>query len=120
MQKIALPIDDTLIAEHFGHSSTYVIATLLAGQPREMEVAHVPSGCACSSDLLERLQSHGVTHIFAGTMGKGAHAKSKRMGFEVVRGCSGPYLDVLRSWIDGKLQDLETSCDHSHGTCGSH
>ena len=125
MKKIALPSRDGKIDGHFGHCEFYTIVTIDENnQIVKTENMPSPQGCGCKSNIASKFQEDGVTVMLAGNMGAGALNKLSAHGIEVFRGCTGPIMDVLNAYLEGKIQDSGIGCQHHHGNgdheCGHH
>ena len=100
MKKIALPTRNGNIDDHFGHCAFYTIITVNDdNEVAKTEIMPSPEGCGCKSNIAYQLQEDGVTLI------------------EVVRGCSGPVMDVVEAYLKGELKDSGEACSH-HGEDG--
>ena len=88
MKKIALPTRNGNIDDHFGHCAFYTIITVNDNN----EVAKTE----IMPSALNKLSSCGI---------------------EVVRGCSGPVMDVVEAYLKGELKDSGEACSH-HGDDG--
>lgn len=120
MIKIAVPTREQHIDDHFGHCDHYTIFTIddqkeIIGQ----ETLPSPQGCGCKSDIASVLAEKGISLMLAGNMGEGALNILTRHGIRVVRGCSGPIDEVVHAWLQGKLTDSGSNCDH-HDCPGHH
>ena len=125
MKKIALPTRGGVIDNHFGHCEFYTILTVNdENQIVNTETIPSPQGCGCKSNIASKFQEDGVTIMLAGNMGAGALQKLSAHGIEVVRGCSGPVMDVANAYLAGNLQDSGVGCQHHHEDgeheCGHH
>lgn len=124
MKKIALPTRDGVIDNHFGHCEFYTILTINE-ENRIVNTETIPSpqGCGCKSNIASKFEEDGVTLMLAGNMGAGALQKLSAHGIEVIRGCSGPIMEVANAYLEGKLEDSGVGCQH-HGdgehTCHHH
>ena len=103
MKKIALPTRNGNIDDHFGHCAFYTIITVNDNnEVAKTEIMPSPEGCGCKSNIAYQLQEDGVTLMLAGNMGMGALNKLSYCGIEVVRGCSGPVMDVVEAYLKGE------------------
>ncbi|NDY42736.1 dinitrogenase iron-molybdenum cofactor biosynthesis protein [Dissulfurirhabdus thermomarina] len=117
MQKIAVPVRDGLVDDHFGHCEAFAIyAVDEGGAPRLEETLPAPSGCGCKSGLAQVLAAKGVAVLLAGHMGEGAAAKLRAAGVEVCRGCTGAADAAVAAWVAGRLVDSGAACA-AHGGC---
>lgn len=116
MKKIALPSRNGYIDDHFGHCEFYTIVTVNDNNQVVMtETIPSPQGCGCKSNIAYQLQEDGVTLMLAGNMGMGALNKLSSCGIEVIRGCSGPIMDVVEAYLKGQVSDSGESCHHHGG-----
>ena len=118
MKKIVLPVRDGRIDDHFGHCEHYSIVTVGdAGEILGVEDMPSPQGCGCKSGVAAVFKEKGIAVMLAGNMGMGALNKLSSCGIEVVRGCSGPVMDVVGAYLKGELKDSGEACSH-HGEDG--
>ena len=112
--KIALPVFNGFVNEHFGHSEEFVVYTISPDKKVESvnPVASI-EGCGCKSDIAAVLASDGVTVMLAGGIGGGAINVLNNSGIEVIRGCSGDATKVVQQYIAGLIEDSGSSC-HQH------
>ena len=117
VMKIAVPSQDGLVDEHFGHCKEFMIFrvekdTLVEEQP-------IPSlaGCGCKSGVASVLARSGVTHLVAGNMGEGAVRVLGSQGIVVVRGASGSAKAAAEAFAKGALADSGLGCA-GHGEPG--
>lgn len=110
--KIAIPTRDNLVDEHFGHCQHFTILTVDGKSIVENETMPSPEGCGCKSNVASVLAERGVKVMLAGNMGMGAVQVLGQNGIEVVRGCSGPVLDVASEYLAGNVKDQQIACDH--------
>ncbi|MBI9052208.1 MAG: NifB/NifX family molybdenum-iron cluster-binding protein [Bacteroidales bacterium] len=113
--KIAVPTRDNFVDGHFGHCENYTIFTVNDNKEIvESEIMDSPQGCGCKSNIAGILQEKGVSFLLAGNMGEGALNKLNAFGINVIRGCSGDATELVKSYLDGNLNDSGESCSH-HG-----
>jgi predicted Fe-Mo cluster-binding NifX family protein len=117
MMKIAVPVRDGLIDDHFGHCKEFSIFRV-EGQSLIVEPS-IPSaeGCGCKSDIALVLAHAGVTHLVAGNMGQGAVNVLAAQGIAVVRGASGEASVAAEAFVKGALKDSGKGCE-GHGEAG--
>lgn len=126
MKKIALPTRGGVIDNHFGHCEFYTIVTVSEdNQILSTQTIPSPQGCGCKSNIASKLQEDGVTVMLAGNMGAGALQKLAAHNIQVIRGCSGPIMEVVNAYLEGNLQDSGEACQHHHDgdehhQCGHH
>ncbi len=118
--KIALPVLNGFVNEHFGHSENFVVYTI--SPDKKIESVHPvvsPEGCGCRSGIAGILSEEGVSVLLAGNMGTGAVSHLNACGIEVVRGCFGPADDIVNEFLNGTVEDNCQTCS-SHEGCHDH
>jgi predicted Fe-Mo cluster-binding NifX family protein len=115
--KIAVPVHNGFVNDHFGHSDTYAVFSV----SQENKIIHTENiktneGCGCRSGIAEVLAAKGVTIMLAGNIGGGAIQHLFNNGIEVVRGCSGLAGDVVIEYLQGNITDNNQTC-HQHEGC---
>ena len=115
--KIAVPVHNGFVNDHFGHSDTYSVFSLShENKIIHTEIVKANEGCGCRSGIAEVLASRGVTIMLAGNIGAGAILHLYTNGIEVVRGCSGLVEDVVTEYLQGNITDNNQTC-HQHEGC---
>lgn len=114
--KIAVPVTgNNQIDSHFGHCESYKVFTISSNNDiAEMKKVDSPQGCGCKSDIASVLAADGVKLMLAGGIGGGAINVLNRHGIEVIRGCSGDAIEVVKLYLNGQVQDSGSSCSHNH------
>lgn len=117
--KIAIPTSGNVVDDHFGHCDMYTIFTIHNSKIEVVE--HLPSAkeCGCKSNIAAILQQKGVGVMLAGNMGNGALSMLNSYGIEVYRGCSGSVDQLIRAFLQNKVNDSGKICnghssDHDH------
>lgn len=118
MIKNAIPTQDDVVDDHFGHCDHYTVFTVDNKSIISSERLDSPQGCGCKSNIASVMQEMGITIMLAGNMGMGAFNKLSTHGINVVRGCHGNIEDVLKAYLEGSIADSAESC--SHHDCGEH
>lgn len=120
MKKIALPVHNGFVNDHFGHSDQYTVFTVNAENSIvAKEDVFVDQGCGCRSGIADILAKRGVTMMLAGNIGAGAIHHLYESGIDVVRGCSGSAESVVHAFLEGKVEDNDQVC-HQHMGCHDH
>jgi predicted Fe-Mo cluster-binding NifX family protein len=115
--KIAVPVHNGFVNDHFGHSDQYkVLSVSTDNKILHSEIVKANEGCGCHSGIAEVLASHGVTVMLAGNIGAGAIQHLYTNGIDVVRGCSGLVEDVVTEYLRGNIIDNNQTC-HQHEGC---
>lgn len=119
IMRIAVPSQNGLIDEHFGHCKEFLVFRV-DGSTLVQE-ATIPSleGCGCKSGVAGELAKAGVTHLVAGNMGEGAVRVLGSHGITVVRGASGDARAAAQSFLSGAIKDSGVGCA-GHGEECSH
>ena len=111
--RIAIPVQDDVLAAHFGHCPEFALADIddeshaVTGERRVAAPPHEPG-------LLPRwLAELGATHIIAGGMGQRALELFASHNIQVVIGApqAAPQ-EIVRHFIDGTLVTSTNLCDH--------
>jgi ATP-binding protein involved in chromosome partitioning len=111
--KIAVPLSDGLLCQHFGHCETFALFDVsvedrqMLGRTSAVPPAHAPG-------VLPRwLQEQGVNLVLAGGMGSSARTLCGDAGIQVVTGVpSAPADEIVRAYLDGTLTTGVHECDH--------
>jgi predicted Fe-Mo cluster-binding NifX family protein len=116
--RIAIPIADGRLAQHFGHCETFAfmdVDPVTKETTASIEVAapeHQPGL------LPPWLKERGVNLIIAGGMGPRAHSLFQTVSIEVLTGAPSDTAAVLvRQYLDGKLMTRDNACDHTGHAC---
>lgn len=118
--KIAVPIHNGFVNEHFGHTENYAIFTINPdNQIIDRQLIKADEGCGCKSGIADLLARSGVTLMLAGNIGAGAVHHLYNEGIDVVRGCTGNAESAVIEFLKGEIIDTGTTCQH-HGNCGDH
>jgi predicted Fe-Mo cluster-binding NifX family protein len=116
LMRVAMPMEDGYVSEHFGRARYFVIADIENGEVKSKEIvenpvyeAHRPG--AVPSFLLKK----GVQCIVCGGMGPSAEQIFRKKGIEVMMGISGKIDEVLEKLAKGELEggeNLRNVCEH--------
>lgn len=111
--KIAIPTRGSQIDDHFGHCQAYTVFTVdVNNKIEKSEIVPSPQGCGCKSNIASIFKDMGVTIMLAGNMGNGALNILNNHGIKVYRGCSGEVSQITESYLNGKIDDSGTGCNH--------
>ena len=123
MKKIALASEensglDGRLAAHFGRCPYYVVANVNADSDvsvGEVEVVDNPHFNNHQPGVMpEFIKSLNANVIIAGGMGPRAITLFEGMGIEVITGFVGKVEDILKAYLEGKIEGTEP-CGHDHG-----
>jgi len=117
--KIAMPIENGQIGDHFGHCEYFTIYTIHDQAITDKVTLPAPSGCGCKAGIIDTLSQMGVTVMLAGNMGAKPWHKLTTAGIEVVRGCQGMPDAVIQDYLAGNISDAPGDCAEKQG-CPHH
>ena len=111
--RIAIPLTNGSLAQHFGHCEHFAFIDVdttkkeILGSAREAAPEHEPG-------LLPRwLRDRGVSLVIAGGMGSRARTLFAQAGVEVLTGAESQEPEVIASnYLSAVLVTGENSCDH--------
>jgi len=111
--KIAIPLTNGLLAQHFGHCEHFAFIDVdttkkeILASAQEVAPEHEPG-------LLPRwLRDRGVTVVIAGGMGPRAQTLFAQAGVEVLTGAESREPETIaRDYLNGALVTGTNSCDH--------
>lgn len=112
--KIALPNNRDMVNQHFGMSKSFVIVTVENKEIANVEEISSEKFQHQHEGLANLLLENGVEVVITGGIGQGAINGLKTNGLKVVKGASGEYMDVIKEYINGTLEDKNVVCNH-HG-----
>jgi len=112
MKKIAIPVTKSnQVDDHFGHCEFYGVYTISEkNEIVDVQTTKSEQGCGCHSNIASVLAEQGVTVMLAGGIGGGAINVLNNSGIEVVRGCSGNAAEIVKLFVEGKINDSGVSC----------
>jgi predicted Fe-Mo cluster-binding NifX family protein len=112
--RIAIPITDGLLAQHFGHCERFALLDVDFNKKEISACSEVEAPEHQPGLLPTWLKERGVNLIIAGGMGARAHSLFDAASIEVLTGAPSHTADTLvREYLDGKLLSVEHLCDHS-------
>lgn len=110
--KIAIVMEDSNVAQHFGHCEKVMLVTIESGEVNSREVLDSPEhDCGALPRLFAERQ---VEYVIAGGLGGGALANLNRAGVKVVAGIQGTAEDALERFLAGTLAGGDAVCG-GHG-----
>jgi predicted Fe-Mo cluster-binding NifX family protein len=108
--KVCIPVEGTMVSQHFGHTPEFLIATIEDGKIVSRKVEKSPGH---EPGLLPKLMaSWGVTHVITGGLGKRALDLFNERNIQVISGVTGTADEALKAFLQGKLVAGENLCDH--------
>jgi predicted Fe-Mo cluster-binding NifX family protein len=130
--RIAVPVTDNRIPNHFGHCAAFLLADVEGGAVRSEAVVPNPGhGPGGPPPLF--VMAQGVTQVLAWGMPPHARERLTNAGIKVQLGVTGEPRAALRAFLAGTLQltgealDAGGGCEpsrhdhgHAHGSDGGH
>lgn len=111
--KIAIACENDMVAQHFGHCSTFNIFDVNDGKIVENKLIDNPGHKP--GFLPVYLNDMGVQVIISGGMGQGAVEICKQKDIKVITGVTGTVKEVIGQYIAGKLVSDGSVCNrHEH------
>ncbi len=109
--KIALPVSNNLVSEHFGHCEKFYIADIADGKVISAQTLTPPPH---EPGVIPKwLADNDVSVVITGGMGPRAIQLLESLGIKVIIGIrSDKPEDILKKFLDGNLESGENVCDH--------
>lgn len=116
--KIAIVMEDSQVAPHFGHCQKVMLVAISDGQIDSREMLDAPEhDCGALPRLFAE---RGVECVIAGGLGGGALMHLNRAGVRVIAGVQGPAEDALGKFLAGDLAGGDATCGGHEGGCAHH
>jgi len=113
--RIAIATDNGRVAEHFGRCPEYTIIDIEDNKIKEKSSFQNPGH---SPGLIPQLMNEKkVNCMIAGGMGRRAVGFFEDFGIKTIIGVTGNIDEVIRTYLEGKLQSSESVCS-GHGLGG--
>ena len=121
--KIAVTFENGEVFQHFGHTETFKVYEVEAGQVVSSEI--VPTNGSGHEALADFLANLSVNVLLCGGIGDGAQAALSNAGIEICSGAEGDADAAVMAYLNGELTSAGVNCDHHHdhdedAGCGSH
>ena len=111
--KIAVPFVNGEVFQHFGHTETFKLYEIEAGQVVSGEIINTNgSGHDAMASFLSDLS---VSVVLCGGIGDGAQAALADAGIEICSGAQGDADAAVAAYLKGELESAGVNCDHHHG-----
>ena len=111
--KIMIPTSDGILASHFGHCQQFLLFEVDRKDHTIHNVEPFTPPAHEPGLLPEWLRKMGTDVVIAGGLGMRAHNLLKEKDIEVVVGAMpAPPHDIVRDYLDGKLETGANTCDH--------
>jgi predicted Fe-Mo cluster-binding NifX family protein len=111
MTKVAIPVSDGILSQHFGHCQHFALYHIADGKVENAEILDAPPH---QPGLLPKwLAEKGATDILAGGMGQRAIAIFNQFKINVFVGVPSKSADdLIKDYLQGILVTNENACDH--------
>ena len=121
--KIAIPYENGMVFQHFGHTAEFKFYEVENGQVTASEV--VSTNGQGHGALVGFLAQHNANAVFCGGIGPGAQDALANLDITVIPGITGDVDQAVQDFVDGKLvPNTEALCNHHHEgaahNCGAH
>lgn len=113
--KIAVAVDNGLVAQHFGHCEGFEVFNVENKQIQDNNFVQNPGHKP--GFLPNFLGDLGVEVIMAGGMGGGAIEIFNERGIQVLTGITGNSQENVEKFLAGKLQSTGSVCHEHQGNC---
>jgi Mrp family chromosome partitioning ATPase/predicted Fe-Mo cluster-binding NifX family protein len=111
--KIAVPIENGRLCNHFGHCETFALLDVDRDRKIIIRREDIPAPPHEPGLLPRWLQERGVNTIIAGGMGSRALGLFAERGIQVIVGASQPDPEtIVRNYLDDILVTGQNVCDH--------
>ncbi len=120
--RIAMPLADGRLSEHFGHSEKFALVDV-DEKGRSISASSEVAAPPHAHGLLPRwLSEHKVELVIAGGMGAMAQSLLVENNIRVVAGVSADFPEtIVRKYLEGTLQATPHACVHPEGhVCDGH
>ncbi len=121
--KIAVTYENGEVFQHFGHTESFKLYEVEAGQVVSSEI--IPTNGSGHEALADFLADLSVNVLLCGGIGSGAQAALAGAGIEICSGAAGDADAAVSAYLSGELESAGVNCDHHHDHdeeegCGSH
>lgn len=110
--RIAVPFANGEVFQHFGHTETFKLYEIEAGQVVSCEIIDANgSGHEAMASFLADLS---VSVLLCGGIGDGAQAALTDANIEICSGAQGDADAAVNAYLNGELKSAGVNCDHHH------
>lgn len=111
--RIAVPLSNGSLCQHFGHCETFAMFDVSPEGDRVLDTTSAVPPPHAPGVLPVWLRDQGVNIVLAGGMGSRAQALFGEAGIKVVTGvASAPAEEVVQAYLSGTLESGVNACDH--------
>ena len=111
--KIAISTDSGFVSEHFGRCPAFTIAEIL--NEKVVKIDEIDNPGHQPGFLPAFLAEKDVKYIICGGMGNRAQVLFAEKGITPLVGINGKIDDVITQFVQGKLEEGESSCKPGAG-----
>ena len=116
--RIAVPVSNGVLSEHFGHSETFAFIDTDAERSSILALHTVIAPEHKPGLLPQWLRENAVDFVIAGNMGERAQTLLAQSSIRVLTGAPVLPADFLaRAYLRGELVSTPGDCKHGHGEC---
>ena len=110
--KIAVPFANGEVFQHFGHTETFKLYEIEAGQV--VSSAVIDTNGSGHEALASFLADLSVNVLLCGGIGSGAQEALSQAGIEICSGAQGDADAAVSAYLKGELTSAGVNCDHHH------
>ena len=108
--KIAVPFSNGEVFQHFGHTETFKLYEIEAGQIVSSQV--IDTNGSGHEALANFLADLSVNVLLCGGIGSGAQEALSQAGIEICSGAQGDADAAVSAYLKGELTSAGVNCDH--------
>lgn len=113
--RIALPVDNGNINQHFGKSKEFKVLDLEGDTIKSERVISAAMLAHNHEGLAGLLVGEKVDAAIVGGIGQYALEALEKSGLKVITGAQGGLSDVAKAYARGELTSKRVVCNHHHG-----
>ncbi len=119
--KIALPVDNRDVNQHFGRSNEFAIIEIEGNEIKDSKTVSAAGLAHNHGGLAGLLKNEDVEVVIVGGIGPMAQRALEQFGMKVITGARGAIEDVAKMFAVGQLVSRPVACNHGHGhDCSDH
>ena len=113
LQRFAMPLDNGMIADHFGHASKFIFIDYNVTNDAAVKVEEKTPPPHEQGSIPRWIIEEKVDVLFAGGIGGAARQILEEKGVKVVSGAPhGKPLFIVSKYVKGELEASDNTCDH--------
>lgn len=118
--RVALPVDNGNVNQHFGRSNEFAVIEIEGTDIKDSKIISAANLAHNHEGLAGLLKNEKVEVVIVGGIGPRAQTALEECGIKVITGAEGPINDVVKLYARGQLVSRPVSCGHGHGHECSH